>query len=1152
MVADVVWEDLLQCNLAKNFYVSFGGNGKSMADEFDLGFVHLHVHTEYSLLDGAARINDLLDAAKNFGMTSLAITDHGTMYGVIDFYKAAQKRGIKPIIGCEVYVAPQSRFDREKTDGEKYFHLILLAENNTGYKNLVKLASLAGTEGFYYRPRVDKEILRKYHEGLIALSACVAGEIPRAILKGELARAKELIGEYVDIFGRGNFFLEIQNHKLKEETKIRDELKRFSAELNIPLVATNDSHYVRREDSKFHDLLLCIQTGKTIHDDKRLKFSSDDYYLKSPAQMREIFSDTPEACDNTLKIAERCNVTLEFGKFQMPEFPLPPGYTPEAYLRGLCYQKIPKFTNEIKSRLDYELKIIHNMGYDGYFLIVYDFMNFARQNNIPVGPGRGSAAGSLVAFVLGITELDPIKYNLLFERFLNPERVTLPDIDVDLCYIRRDEVIEYVKKRYGADKVSQIATFGTFAAKAAIRDVARVLEVSFAESSRIVKLIPNTLNITLDEALETSNDFRNEYESNPESRKIIDFARKLEGLPRHLSIHAAGVVISKLPLDEIVPLQISNGTLITQYDKDKIEELGLLKMDFLGLRTLTILAETLSNIKTSHNLDLKLSEIPLRDKKTAEMLSAGKTGAIFQMESPGMTNLVKDLRPEGFEDLIPTVALYRPGPLGSGMVDDFISAKHGRKVKKYLHPKLEPILKETFGVILYQEQVMQIVQTLAGFSLGQADLLRRAMSKKKASILLAQKEDFLCGCENNGVEKPLAEKIFDLLSHFADYGFNKSHSAAYGLLAWQTAYLKAHYPAEFMAAVMSDTPDIDKIVSYIDLSRKIGIKVLPPDINKSKAHFIIDNGAIRFGLAAIKSVGDVAVKNIVNERDFGGKFKSLADFCARIDIKAISRRILENLIKCGAFDSLDKRRTSLLASLDSAITNGMKRLQEKRSGVINLFDDEIFDDTTLIQVKERPLKDILAWEKETLGFYMSGHPLDAFRDKLSALKSSKDINNGIFNGKRVKIGGIITDLRLTTTKRGDTMAFLKLEDFDGTLNVTLFPNIFYDTQNIAQIDDIIVVSGRVDCSNDKIQILADNVTSVADYAPDFWLTIPPHIDNPATQDNLKKIFAKHIGSSRIFLKKYGEWIKLAQKIADTPDLRNELKNLLGNENVRLY
>lgn len=1119
-------------------------------------FVHLHVHTEYSLLDGAARINDLLDAAKNLGMTSLAITDHGTMYGVIDFYKAAVKRGIKPIIGCEVYVAPQSRYEREEVGGVKYFHLILLAENNTGYKNLVKLASHAATEGFYYRPRVDKEILREYHEGLIALSACVAGEIPRAILHNDINRAKELIKEYVDIFGRENFFLEIQNHKLDEEAKVRHALKKFSAEMNIPLVATNDSHYVRREDAEFHDLLLCIQTNKTIHDNKRLKFSSDDYYLKSAEEMRDLFIDTPEACDNTLKIAERCNVKLEFGNFQMPEFPLPTGYSNAAdYLRDLCNKKIldryETLTEEIKARLNRELEIIHGMGYDGYFLIVYDFINFARRKKIPVGPGRGSAAGSLVAYVLEITELDPMKYNLLFERFLNPERVTLPDIDVDICYIRRDEVIEYVRNRYGSDKVCQIATFGTMAAKAAIRDVVRVLDLSYAEGSRLVKMIPNVLNITLAEALKKSNDLRGEYENNLESKRILDFAGKLEGLPRHLSVHAAGVVISKVPLDEIVPLQLSNGVLVTQYDKDKIEELGLLKMDFLGLRTLTIIAETLDNIKASCGVDLELSMIPLQDEKTSAMLSAGKTGAVFQMESAGMTALVKELRPEGFEDLIPTVALYRPGPLGSGMVEDFIAGKHGRKVTNYLHPKLEPILKETFGVILYQEQVMQIVQTLAGFTLGQADILRRAMGKKKASILLAQKENFLRGCELNGVDKSLSEKIFELLTHFADYGFNKSHSAAYGLLAWQTAYLKAHYPAEYMAAMMSGTPDIDKIASYIDMSRRMGIKVLAPDINAGSAHFTVDGGAIRFGLAAIKTVGDVAVASITDEQQ-RGRFKSLADFCGRLDAKKVPRRSLENLIKCGAFDSVDKRRTALLAALDSAMEAGTKRLHERLSGAINLFGEEELHEANeaLPDVKERSPNEILAWEKETLGFYISGHPLDALREKFSALKTSKDLDK--FTGRRVKVGGLITDVRQITTKRGDSMAFIKLEDFDGTIEVTLFPNVFRKNFNVALVDEVVIVEGRVDSSNDTITILADRITAAESYAADFWLIIPEQLEKPSTFDKLKKIFAEHVGNSRISLNRFGEWKRLQQKISDTPALRNELIDLLGKDNVKIY
>ncbi len=1122
-----------------------------------MDFVHLHVHTEYSLLDGAARINDLLDAAKNLGMDSLAITDHGTMYGVIDFYKAAVKRGIKPIIGCEVYVAPASRFLREEINGVKYFHLVLLAENNTGYKNLVKLASFAGLEGFYYRPRVDKEILREYHEGLIALSACVAGEIPHAIINKDFDKAKELIAEYVDIFGRDNFFLEIQNHHLeeKEEDKVREALKKLSAELNVPLVATNDTHYVRREDGEFHEYLLCIQTSSTITDDQRFKFFSDNYYLKSAEEMRELFYDTPKACDNTLKIAERCNVQLEFGKFQMPEFPLPEGYTDAEYLRGLCDKKIreryPIITDEVKARLDYELKIIHDMGYDGYFLIVWDFINFARQNKIPVGPGRGSAAGSIVAYILEITELDPLKYNLLFERFLNPERVTLPDIDVDICYLRRDEVIEYVKNRYGADKVSQIITFGTLTTKAAIRDATRVLNMVYSVSTRLVSMIPNVLNITIDEALKKSKEFRAEYDTNPESKKIIDIARKFEGLPRHSSVHAAGVVISREPIRDVVPLQMSNGVIVTQYDKDKIEELGLLKMDFLGLRTLTIMANTFDNIKISRGVELTANKIPLRDELTAKMLSAGETGAVFQMESAGMTALVKELRPESFEDLIPTVALYRPGPLGSGMVEDFIAGKHGRKTPQYLHPKLEPILKETFGVILYQEQVMQIVQTLAGFTLGQADILRRAMGKKKADILLAQKENFLRGCESNGVEKSLAERIFELLTHFADYGFNKSHSAAYGLLAWQTAYLKAHYPAEFMAAMMTNAQDVEKITGYIELSRRMGIKVLAPDINASDKNFTVEGNSIRFGLSAIKSLGDLAVKNILDER-LSGRFKNMEDFFERVDVKKIPRHSLESLIKCGAFDGLEKRRADLLASLDSLLSAATKSQMDKQNGVINLFNGEDLHEMILTRLddKEYSLKKILAWEKETLGFYVSGHPLNDFREKFSTLTKIKDLAKRL--DKRVKVGGIITDVRRIITRKGDTMARLRLEDFDDEVDVTIFPNVFNQSLAVLFVDEIVVVDGRVESASDSLQILANKVTAAESYAADFWLTIPAQIDNPNTAKKLKKIFDSHAGLNQVFLNRSGKWRKLNEKIYDSSELRNELKNLLGAENVRLY
>ncbi len=1117
-------------------------------------FVHLHNHTEYSLLDGAARIADVLDQTKNLGMSALAITDHGNMYGVIDFYKAALECGVKPIIGCEVYVAPTSRKVRAEVSGEKYFHLILLAENNTGYKNLVKLVSAAATEGFYYKPRVDKELLREYHEGLIALSACVIGEIPRAILSDNFPRAVELAKEYAEIFGRDNFFLELQNHGLDEEKIVRDALIKISRELNLGLVATNDCHYVRREDSEFQDLLLCIQMNKTVDDAKRLRFPSDDYFLKSPEEMRELFADVPEACDNTLKIAERCNVTFEFGKLQLPEFPLPENFSSDdEYLRKLCYEKLSDryilFTDEVLTRLNYELDVIQKMGYAGYFLIVWNFIDFAKKKGIAVGPGRGSAAGSIVAYILGITELDPLEFNLLFERFLNPERVTMPDIDVDFCYIRREEVIEYVKNFYGAEHVAQIVTFGTLAAKAAIRDVVRALNIPYSEGSRLVAMIPSELKITLDKALQTSRDFKNEYENNSAVRRVVDFARRLEGLPRHASTHAAGIVISKLPLTEYVPVQISNGMLVTQYDKDKIEELGLLKMDFLGLRTLTIIDEAIANIKKIRGVKVDLSKIPLRDKLTAQMLSDGDTGAVFQMESPGMTKLVKDLRPEGFADLIPTVALFRPGPLGSGMVEDFISGRHGLKKPQYLHPKLEPILRETFGVILYQEQVMQIVQALAGFTLGQADLLRRAMGKKKAEILLAQRENFLAGCEKNGVEKSLAVRIFELLTHFADYGFNKSHSAAYALIAWQTAYLKAHFPAEFMAAMLSSVMDSDRVGSYVELSRSMGIEILPPDVNASGVHFEVEGGAIRFALSAIKNLGEESMSGVVEVRERGGKFKSLVDFCQRIDWKNFNKRALENLIKSGAFDSVDSRRTALLASVDSAISAGAAKQKEIASGQINLFGEiEIPSAYAVPEIPEAPRIEILSGEKEALGFYMSGHPLDEFADKFSGLIQIEQVKRGEFqHGKRVKVGGIVTSLRQVTTKTGGMMAFLTLEDLTASVRVTVFAQILNKCAEFLRVDEVLVINGRVDISSDRIQILADNIVSAKNYVPEIYLTLPPKIP-PAT---LREILEKNPGAGVVHVQVFGKWKNPDLKISDGKRFIGELRNFLGAENVRV-
>lgn len=1120
-------------------------------------FTHLHVHTEFSLLDGAARISELLDCAKNFGMKNLAITDHGAMYGVMDFYKAALKRNIKPIIGCEIYVAPTTRFLRDTVDGVKYFHLILLAENNLGYKNLVKLVSLAATEGFYYKPRADKEILKKYHEGLIALSACTAGEIPHAILNNNFNKALELAQEYQNIFGQGNFFLEIQNHGSEDEKIVRDNLAKISRQLNIGLVATNDVHYTRREDYQAHDILLCIQMNKTVHDSRRLKFSSDDYYLKSAEEMRELFEDYPDACDNTNKIAERCDVNFEFGNLQMPVYPLPENYSDEKYLRELCYKKISaryeNITEEIKNRLDYELKIINRMGYAGYFLIVWDFVNFARKNKIPVGCGRGSAAGSIVAYILEITAIDPLKYNLLFERFLNPERVTMPDIDIDFCYIRREEVIEYVKKTYGENHVAQIVTFGTLAAKAAVRDVVRALDIPYSEGSRIIEMMPNDLKFTIDEALNKSANLRREYENNFTVRKIIDLAKKLEGMPRHSSVHAAGVVISKNPLTDYVPVQISNNTLITQYDKDRIEELGLLKMDFLGLRTLTIISEAVETIKKIRGVEIDIEKIPLEDEATAKMLSAGDTGAVFQMESQGMINMIKSLRPKNFYDLIPTVALYRPGPLASGMVKNFIDGKHGIIKPKYLHEKLEPILKETYGVILYQEQVMQIVQVLAGFTLGQADILRRAMSKKNADILLAQENNFMAGCVKNNISESTARKIFDLLKNFADYGFNKSHSVAYAFLAWQTAFLKANYPQEFMAAIMSSVMDNDKVAVYVEMTRGMGIKVLQPDINLSGVHFTVENNSVRFALSAIKNLGANIIEKVVAIRESGGKFTSLADFCGRVDIKDFTRRALENLIKCGAFDSIDKRRTALLESLESAVAEGNRKKSEIESGQVGLFgEDEILESGYKIpDIEERPKKEILAWEKETLGFYISGHPLDEFAEKISRLTPIKNISN-LKVGKKIKIGGTITDKKILTTKKGDFMAFITLEDFFANIKVTIFPQVFGKYENLIAKDEIIIIAGKVENINNSAQILADEIISAKNYLPDIYLTVTAEHEKIFVSERLMKIFVENNGGCHVYLNRFGKWKRLDKKISDDEKVIGQLKNLLGDENVRLY
>ena len=1129
-----------------------------------MAFAHLHVHTEYSLLDGASRVKELIRRTKELGMDSVAITDHGVMYGAVRFYKEAKAQGIHPVIGCEVYLAPGMRQERAEVDGTRYYHLILLAENETGYRNLVELISLANIEGYYYKPRIDKELLRQYHEGIIALSACVAGEIPQAILRGNNERAEALVAEYVEIFGQDNFFLEIQDHGLPEEKTVNRALRELAKKYDIGLVATNDVHYVHADDSEFHDILLCVQTGRTINDPDRMRFSGPDYYLKSEEEMAALFADYPEALENTARIAARCQVDFTFGELQLPFYPLPEHFeSDDAYLRALCEERLSSryadVTDEIRTRLDYELGVIHGMGYASYFLIVWDFINYARGHGVEVGPGRGSAAGSIVAYLLGITNIDPLRYALLFERFLNPERVSMPDIDIDFDDINRGRVISYVKERYGEDHVAQIATFGTMGAKGAIRDVGRVLEMSFSEVSAITKLVPAELNITLERALKESSDFRRLYDEDESVRRVIDLARRIEGLPRNISIHAAGVVIAKEPLASQVPVWVSEGTLVTEFDKDDVEALGLLKMDFLGLRTLTIIADTVHHVRASHGIDLDVDAIPLVDEKTSQMLCDGDTGAVFQMESAGMTNLVKDLQPKGFVDLIPTVALYRPGPLGSGMVTDFIDGLHGKKEVVYMHPLLEPILKETFGVVLYQEQVMQIVQVLAGFSLGQADLLRRAMGKKKHDLLMAQKEIFLQGCAKNGLETSLANHIFDLLTHFADYGFNKSHSAAYGLLAWQTAYLKAHYPVEFMAGVLTSIMDkTDKIPVYIQLCRQMGIKILPPDINSSAATFGIEDGAIRFGLAAVRNVGENAIVSMERVRAEGGKFRSLVDFCARVDMRAVNKRALESLIKCGAFDSIGTERNQLLASLDAAMQDAARRQRDVLSGQGGLFGEETMEEVQQIAVSAdvppSTARERLTWEKEATGFYITGHPLDDYSDTLSALLSIGEIPNTVRKDRQlVRIGGILTSTKRFTTKKGDTMLFAELEDFSGKIEVTVFPRVFYAHVSALELDAIIVVEGRVDTTGEEPKLLAEEIWRMNEYRSSFYLIPQTNVDRRTLWTAMQEIFAAHPGDHPVYVQSEGRWRRLGETywIDGSEEAQSALTRLMGESAVKM-
>lgn len=1124
-------------------------------------FTHLHVHTEYSLLDGASKIPELVAYAKELGMDSLAITDHGVMYGAVEFYQECTKAGIKPIIGCEVYLAKGSHLDMtEKTR----YHLILLAENDIGYHNLMKIVSKGQLEGFYYKPRVDKDILRTYSEGIICLSACIAGEVPRLINSGNMDGARRCVQEYIDIFGKDNYFLEIQNHDIPEEKTAAEGLSQLAQEFGIGLVATNDLHYVRREDAEAQDVLLCIQTTSNVDDPGRMRFPNDSFYLKSAEEMAELFGGYPEALENTCRIADRCNVKLEFGHLLLPEFPVPEGFDAVSYLRHLCEEALPEryevVDETVRKRLDFELDIINTMGYACYFLIVWDFINYCRSHDIPVGPGRGSAAGSIVAYLLRITNIEPLRYHLLFERFLNPERVSMPDIDTDFCYVKRNQVLDYVVRRYGQERVSQIITFGTLQARAAVRDVGKALGMSYTSVDEVAKMIPRELGITLDKALKSSNDFKRAYESRPEVKKLVDLARSVEGLPRNAGTHAAGVIIAPRDLRDYVPLQQgSDSGVITQYDKNKVEELGLLKMDFLGLRTLTVIGDCIQFIKETTGEIVDIDNIPLHDKETCEMLCRGETACVFQLESAGITKLVMDLAPESFEDLIPLVALYRPGPLGTGMAEDFIAGRHGQRTAEVLHPLMEPILEDTYGVILYQEQVMQITSALAGFTLGQADILRRAMGKKKAKELDSMRASFIEGAKRlHDIPEELSDRIFSLLQHFAGYGFNKSHSVAYALVAYETAYLKAHWRAQYYAAFLNSViGDSDKLSWYISVCKNDNIKILAPDVNESGRDFtVLPNKTIRFGLAGIKSTGGAAVEAIISARSEGGPFTSLTDFCCRVNMRVVNKRVVEHLIKSGAMDSFGARRSQLLAVIDQAIDLGAACQRDRANGQLGLFgDDQTFgmEEIRLPQLPEIPKQTLLQYEKELLGFYVTDHPLSEYKEVMQRFMPLHQFigETQVQDNQFVRVAGIISGCTIKTTKSGDTMALLTLEDFTGRFPVIVFPKSYQACIRDVFEDNVVSIDGRFSVDERESKIIAMSVHSLSSKPPtELMLRIDAHLENPLVQRELMQLFQKYKGEDVVYLKLMGSR-KIIKTTADfwvnseAPGFAEDIVKILG-------
>jgi DNA polymerase-3 subunit alpha len=1114
-------------------------------------FVPLHLHTEYSLLDGAIRIKELVARAQEFKVPALAMTDHGNLFGAVEFYKQVRKAGIKPIIGCEVYVAPSSRFDRGGSENEEAsFHLILLARDNEGYRNLVTLVTRAYLEGFYYKPRIDIDLLEQYSGGLIGLSACLKGEIAYCLQRGLLDRARERALRFKHILGPDNFYIEIQENGLPEQKEANGKLIALARDLHIGIVATNDCHYLRREDAKAHEVLLCIQTGKTLRDESRMRFRTDEFYFKSPEEMKEAFREIPEAIGNTITIAERCNVEFTLGESLLPRYEVEGGENPEHFLKRLAETGLEKrFSGNVpdgyRERLQTELGVIEKMGYASYFLIVWDFITHARSRGIPVGPGRGSAAGSLVSYSIGITEIDPIKYNLLFERFLNPERISMPDIDVDFCQDRRGEVISYVAEKYGRDRVAQIITFGTMAAKAAIRDVGRAMDMPYAEVDRIAKLIPNTLKITIEEALKAEPQLKALYDTAPEVKELLGIAMRLEGLNRHASTHAAGVIIAPVPLTEYTPLykSPSDESIVTQFDMGSAEGIGLLKFDFLGLKTLTVIQKTLDLIRQGGR-ELLLGDISLDDKATYDLLSSGQTTGIFQLESSGMKDILVKMQPNRFDDLIALVALYRPGPIGSGMIDDFIKRKRGTKAVRYDLPQLKEILDETYGVILYQEQVMRIANTLAGFSLGQADILRKAMGKKNIQAMAKQKEHFVQGAVGNGISEKKAEKIFDLMALFAEYGFNKSHSAAYAYVAFQTAYLKAHYPVEFMAATLSaDMNDTDKIVKSINECRKMKIEILPPDINLSGREFKVIGNSIRFGLEAVKGVGGAAIEAIIEVRREGGPFNAVSDFIDRVDTRKVNKKVLESLVKAGAFDSLGVTRAAAMKT----VADSLSGLARKDTGQQSFFGEEAAAEAA--QTEEWEEGEMLRNEKEALGFYITGHPLTRYDALLRRLKAKKTPElEDAPDRQEVAVGGVLRLIRKKNVKStGDLMAYLTLEDDEGSAEVIVFSELYKSVDGLLKKDGLLLVKGSIDRDEKGVRVRAKEVVPLEDAGRSRMNRIEISLQgNGSGSERLRTIrslAAQHPGDCQLFLR-----IRLSgsQTLIATPVQLNPAPSVINN------